>query len=439
MPGTFISYRREDAAGYAGRLRESLERQLGRPSVFRDLDGLRPGDDFVRKIEERIAACRVMLVLIGNHWIDARDQSGARRLDDPLDFVRLEVSKALASPSVLVVPVLLESVSMPTARQLPEDLQALSRRHAISLRDETWDSDVARLVALINEADPSEASSSPAPDDSHKQPARPAMPVGAWVGIAVAVVLVAAIVGWRVRSGQTPSKERVVDTPQVSEKTADSGNQPGTPPPAGPSPAGPSQAVPAPRQSAPAPPPAALLMVQGPIAFEAGATRPAHLKVALLWGVDRANADAAYQSTAIGTISNGPDGLSFSLPIYREPSDSLCMKFQEERLGIGLIVAFDDANEDGLFQQDELIGGVPDYVVTFASQHLPEALRQFRKNGRPLETMLQLGPGLSLGKGVTPEEQGRPRGFDDVVPVATTPVTLVIVPKGKRPHFVNWT
>jgi hypothetical protein len=72
MSGTFISYRREDAAGYAGRLRESLQRRLGSERVFRDVDGLRPGQDFVDAIEASLAACRVMLVVIGREWIDAR-------------------------------------------------------------------------------------------------------------------------------------------------------------------------------------------------------------------------------------------------------------------------------------------------------------------------------------------------------------------------------
>src|SRR5262245_54500109 len=121
MPGTFISYRREDAAGYAGRLRESLERRLGAARVFRDVDTIQPGQDFVKAIEARLADCKVMLVIIGREWLDARNAAGARRLDDPFDFVRLEVAAGLARVDVLVVPVLVEEAPMPTAAQLPDN------------------------------------------------------------------------------------------------------------------------------------------------------------------------------------------------------------------------------------------------------------------------------------------------------------------------------
>lgn len=149
MAAIFISYRREDAAGYAGRLRESLERRLGDDQVFRDVDTLQPGQDFVEAIESRLAQCRVMLVVIGREWLDARSSSGQRRLDDPYDFVRLEVAAALGRRAVLLVPVLVEGASMPQAADLPDPIRALARRHAVSLRDETWDDDVDRLVETV--------------------------------------------------------------------------------------------------------------------------------------------------------------------------------------------------------------------------------------------------------------------------------------------------
>src|SRR5262245_50860869 len=122
MAGTFISYRREDAAGYAGRLRESLERRLGAARVFRDVDTLRHGQDFVQAIESRLSDCSVMLPAIGREWATAKDLAGARRLDEPFDFVRLEISAALARPTVLVVPVLVEGATMPAPAELPENL-----------------------------------------------------------------------------------------------------------------------------------------------------------------------------------------------------------------------------------------------------------------------------------------------------------------------------
>ena len=158
MAGTFISYRRDDAAGYAGRLHESLERRFGASQVFRDVDTLQPGQDFVKAIEARLVACRVMIVIIGREWLDVRNAAGIRRLDDPLDFVRLEVASGLARPDVLVVPVLVEGASMPAASQLPANLQLLARRHAVSVRDETWDADVDRLVAAVDRVLPPPAS-----------------------------------------------------------------------------------------------------------------------------------------------------------------------------------------------------------------------------------------------------------------------------------------
>src|SRR6476646_580200 len=153
MAGTFISYRREDAAGYAGRLRESLERRIGAHRVFRDVDALLPGQDFVQAIEARLAECRVMLGVIGREWLDARSAGGARRLDDAYDFVRLEIAAGLARPDVLVVPVLVEGAAMPSAVDLPENIRPLARRHAVSIRDETWDADVDCLFGVIDDAE----------------------------------------------------------------------------------------------------------------------------------------------------------------------------------------------------------------------------------------------------------------------------------------------
>src|SRR5688572_2414199 len=181
MPGTFISYRREDAAGYAGRLRESLERKLGASRVFRDVDTLRPGQDFVQAIESRLSDCAVMLAVIGREWASARDLAGSRRLDEPYDFVRLEVAAALARPNVLVVPVLVEGAAMPPANELPENIRALTRRHAVSVRDETWDADVDRLVTVIESA------------MNMRDPSRADAPISGarlWVAAALAVVIV---------------------------------------------------------------------------------------------------------------------------------------------------------------------------------------------------------------------------------------------------------
>jgi hypothetical protein len=140
----FISYRRDDAAAYAGRHEEALEKQFGRGSVFRDVLDLSPGDDFAAAIRERLAAAQAVLALIGPRWAGT-EAPGARRIDDPHDFVRLELTLALQS-GTRVVPVLLRGAVMPREDELPEPLKPLARRQALALGDIDWDADIGRLV-----------------------------------------------------------------------------------------------------------------------------------------------------------------------------------------------------------------------------------------------------------------------------------------------------
>lgn len=115
----FLSYRRDDAAGYASRLEDALEQRLGRGAAFRDLEDIAPGADFVREIRRQLAHARAVVVLIGPRWTGAgAGPEGRSRIDDPEDFDRLEVQEALAS-DVPVVPVLLPGATMPDASELP--------------------------------------------------------------------------------------------------------------------------------------------------------------------------------------------------------------------------------------------------------------------------------------------------------------------------------
>lgn len=143
----FISYRRDDAAGYAGRLEGALEQRLGRGSVFRDLQDIPPGEDFAATIRRRLADAQAVVVLIGPRWAGG-DAAGARRIDDPADFVRLEVQAALES-GVRLVPVLLPGATMPPAASLPAALRGLSARNAMSIADPHWEADVDRLLAAV--------------------------------------------------------------------------------------------------------------------------------------------------------------------------------------------------------------------------------------------------------------------------------------------------
>lgn len=147
MGGIFISYRREDTAGYARSLTEALGSRFGEDAIFRDVDTLGPGVDFPEAIAEAVQQCDVLVALIGDKWLTA-EKAGRRRLDDPRDFVRLEIAAALER-DILVIPVLLEHARMPTAEELPEDLVELADRNALRLTDENWRDGLNRLVRAV--------------------------------------------------------------------------------------------------------------------------------------------------------------------------------------------------------------------------------------------------------------------------------------------------
>src|SRR4051812_37886811 len=148
MPLIFISYRRSDAAGHAGRLYDRLVDRFGEASVFKDLDSLEPGADFVEVVEETIARCDALVAVIGRDWLAQTDEEGGRRLDAPHDWVRLEVGNALKR-KVRVIPVLVAGARMPPAAELPQDLRALARRHAVELSDSAWAAQVTQLLDAL--------------------------------------------------------------------------------------------------------------------------------------------------------------------------------------------------------------------------------------------------------------------------------------------------
>ena len=150
MPGRriFISYRRGDTTIYAGRLFDSLCMRLGDEEVFMDLDAIEPGADFVEHIEREVGSCEVLLALIGRDWVDACDADGNRRLEDPADWVRLELETGL-NRDIRVIPVLVQGAEMPRADQLPGDLAKLARRNALDIGDTRWRYDFDRLMEVI--------------------------------------------------------------------------------------------------------------------------------------------------------------------------------------------------------------------------------------------------------------------------------------------------
>lgn len=153
MSGVFISYRRADAQGWAGRLGEDLAKVFGDVARFFDLASIPPGADYLVEIERAVSAADAVLVLIGPRWLDLRDEHNARRLDDPNDVVAAEVALALTRQAP-VIPVLLGGVAMPAAAALPEKLQSLARHNAFELSDSRWEHDRDRLLAAMEACTP---------------------------------------------------------------------------------------------------------------------------------------------------------------------------------------------------------------------------------------------------------------------------------------------
>jgi TIR domain len=144
----FLSYRRADAAGSAGRLSSSLSQHFGAARVFRDIDSIEAGDNFEHAIRDAVETAAAVLVVIGPRWLELRATDGTRRIDDPLDYVRREIELALASDTI-IIPVLVESAALPTAELLPQTIRELTKRNAVELSDKRWDHDVQNLIKQL--------------------------------------------------------------------------------------------------------------------------------------------------------------------------------------------------------------------------------------------------------------------------------------------------
>jgi hypothetical protein len=155
----FLCYRRDDSAGYAGRVQDRLAKEFGRDLLFMDVDTIPLGVNFATVLRNEVAKCEVLLAVIGPRWLDARDEAGTRRLDDPQDFVRIEVGAALQR-NIPVIPILLDGAKVPKANQLPKDLEELSMRNGLDVRHASFHNDIDRLVrslkGQLSEADAEE-------------------------------------------------------------------------------------------------------------------------------------------------------------------------------------------------------------------------------------------------------------------------------------------
>ena len=150
MPNIFVSYRREDSSGITGRICDYLKAAFGEEHLFKDVDSIPLGTDFREVIHAAVQRCDVLLAVIGGKWLSVRDGAGARRIDDPDDYVRLEIRSALER-NIPVIPVMVDGAEVPKHENLPEPLQRLAFRNAIHVRsDPDFQHDMGRLCRDIS-------------------------------------------------------------------------------------------------------------------------------------------------------------------------------------------------------------------------------------------------------------------------------------------------
>jgi uracil-DNA glycosylase len=154
MTKIFINYRRLDSEGYAGRLYDHLSKYFEAFNIFMDVENIEPGVDFVAALDEAVAVCDVVLVVIGPHWLVLKNEMGERRLDEWDDFVRIEIERGI-SHNKLVIPVLVGGARMPSTKQLPETIEMLTRRNAFVLSHRHFGRDVQEFSKIIKDAVPS--------------------------------------------------------------------------------------------------------------------------------------------------------------------------------------------------------------------------------------------------------------------------------------------
>lgn len=144
----FISYRRDDSAGYTRAIYDQLVKRFSKDRIFMDVDAIEPGLPFDEVINQAVGRCEILLAMIGKHWLEQQVDVGPR-VNDPKDFVRIEIAAAL-SRNIRVIPILLDGASMPPEEALPEPLRAFARRNAIEVSNSRFTSDVERLVEAVS-------------------------------------------------------------------------------------------------------------------------------------------------------------------------------------------------------------------------------------------------------------------------------------------------
>lgn len=184
--GVFINYRGEDSQGYGPLLRDRLAQHFGEQLVFLSSESIPPGADFTTELIRQVRSARVLLAVIGSHWLTVADPSGRRRIDAPDDWVRRELAEAFAA-GVTVIPLLLDHADLPSETDLPTDIAALSRRQYLRLRRREARTDLDRLVTELAALEPTFAAAARRPVVKRRKSARAL--------IAPALVVVSLLIG----------------------------------------------------------------------------------------------------------------------------------------------------------------------------------------------------------------------------------------------------
>jgi formylglycine-generating enzyme required for sulfatase activity len=214
MAKIFISYRRDDSQYQADKLHAALKPHVANPrtDIFIDVDNIPLGVDFATHLEGKVGECEVLLALIGDEWLNIRDPAtGRRRLDDPKDFVRIEIAAALQR-GIPVVPVLFDGASIPPAEDLPEDLKPLARRNGLPVTRASFDSDMLRLVNGLPIDLPGKRKAK-APSDSKPGKSYAGLILGGLVvaGVGLGGLLIDPL-GWFIEEEEVPRVETPAET-----------------------------------------------------------------------------------------------------------------------------------------------------------------------------------------------------------------------------------
>lgn len=153
MAEVFINYRTGDGEWPAAFLDDKFKRRFGADRVFRDATSLEAGHDFRQELRRRLERCTVLVVIIGPCWLTARDDSGRRRLDNPADYVRMEIEESL-NRKIRVIPITLNDVRLPLSDELPVEIADLAHRQSRIFRSRHYDSDFDQITSIIDEEIP---------------------------------------------------------------------------------------------------------------------------------------------------------------------------------------------------------------------------------------------------------------------------------------------